>query len=552
MSQTESFEPSQELNNLIEKQTPHELVIGIVGAIGTDLQMVCDLLVESLRHVHYQSVVIRLAELLTDKDLKNILGDLDYKSESHRYKVLMDAGNKLRERTERGDALALLSIAAIKEFREKNGNGAVIPRQAYLLRSLKTTEEVRTLRNIYGPAFILFAAYSPEHKRIECLADKISKSEHEFQNPEAKPKATELVIRDSAELNNKWGQNVRDVFPMADFFVSADDRRECETRIIRIIELLFGKQSHSPTRDEYGMFHATGASFRSSSLQRQVGATITTNDGEVISLGMNEVPKPGGGFYWPDDDGDSRDFTLGKEINDEIKFRIVSEIINQLKEEDWLSSEKSMMRTEDLLAESLKIDGPIKGTQVMNLLEFGRCVHAEMAAIIDAARRGVNVSGSTLYVTTFPCHECARHIIAAGIQRVVYIEPYPKSMAKDLFVNSIMIENGPSDPNKRYIPFEPFIGVAPRRYMDLFIMATRKDSNGLAKPWKADIAMPNLGDYIAAAPVVVRWSENAILDIFQNQLNNADKSCKISRRVLKKVPPKKVPKLIRKSNHGTQ
>ena len=47
------------------------------------------------------------------------------------------------------------------------------------------------------------------------------------------------------------------------------------------------------------------------------------------------------------------------------------------------------------------------------LTEYGRAVHAEMDALLDAARRGVAVQGATLYVSTFPCHSCARHVIAA-------------------------------------------------------------------------------------------------------------------------------------------
>ncbi|MEJ7655371.1 MAG: deaminase [Chloroflexia bacterium] len=46
-------------------------------------------------------------------------------------------------------------------------------------------------------------------------------------------------------------------------------------------------------------------------------------------------------------------------------------------------------------------------------------MHAEMSALLDAGRRGVPVQGATLYTTTFPCHNCARHIVGAGIDRVV-------------------------------------------------------------------------------------------------------------------------------------
>jgi deoxycytidylate deaminase len=77
----------------------------------------------------------------------------------------------------------------------------------------------------------------------------------------------------------------------------------------------------------------------------------------------------------------------------------------------------------------------------MNVIEFGRAVHAEMAALMDSARRGVPVKNATLYCTTFPCHLCARHIVAAGIRRVVYIEPYPKSLAAQLYPDSIAVES---------------------------------------------------------------------------------------------------------------
>ena len=44
--------------------------------------------------------------------------------------------------------------------------------------------------------------------------------------------------------------------------------------------------------------------------------------------------------------------------------------------------------------------------------------HAEMEALLSCARSGVSTRGATLYSTTFPCHNCAKHIIAAGVARV--------------------------------------------------------------------------------------------------------------------------------------
>lgn len=59
--------------------------------------------------------------------------------------------------------------------------------------------------------------------------------------------------------------------------------------------------------------------------------------------------------------------------------------------------------------------------------------HAEQNAIIQAAKYGVNINGSTLYCTHQPCVICAKMIINAGISRVVYKEGYPDEFSLKLF-----------------------------------------------------------------------------------------------------------------------
>jgi dCMP deaminase len=71
-------------------------------------------------------------------------------------------------------------------------------------------------------------------------------------------------------------------------------------------------------------------------------------------------------------------------------------------------------------------------------------IHAEMNAIIWAARNGISIDGATIYVTLEPCSECAKNIVASGITRVVYLTPYDKNNSKEIleFVtqNSVKIE----------------------------------------------------------------------------------------------------------------
>ena len=65
--------------------------------------------------------------------------------------------------------------------------------------------------------------------------------------------------------------------------------------------------------------------------------------------------------------------------------------------------------------------------------EMCYAVHAEQNAIIQAAKLGVNIDGSTLYCTHQPCILCAKMIVNAGVVRVVYHSGYPDDFALDIF-----------------------------------------------------------------------------------------------------------------------
>lgn len=51
-------------------------------------------------------------------------------------------------------------------------------------------------------------------------------------------------------------------------------------------------------------------------------------------------------------------------------------------------------------------------------------IHAEMNAILKAAKSGNAVDGSTLYLSLSPCKNCCKLIVQSGIKRVVYLEEY--------------------------------------------------------------------------------------------------------------------------------
>ena len=149
---------------------------------------------------------------------------------------------------------------------------------------------------------------------FDYLARKIGLSHNSADPNRCREIAEHLVRRDENEVEDEHGQRVSDVFHEADFIVNTDLKEvSSETQIARFVDLVFGSNSISPTKSEYGVYAAKTASLRSIDLSRQVGAAIFSLAGEIITLGANEVPKADGGTYWCDDSQDNRDFCRGED-----------------------------------------------------------------------------------------------------------------------------------------------------------------------------------------------------------------------------------------------
>lgn len=181
------------------------------------------------------------------------------------------------------------------------------------------------------------------------------------------------------------------------------------------------------------------------------------------------------------------DFTLGHDSNEQRRRAVLLDLVLRLQRDGALASHLvSYDEIENFLFD--RNDNLISGSQLMDSLEYGRSVHAEMNAITDAARGGHAIKGCLLFSNTFPCHNCAKHIVAAGISEVIYNHPYPKSYAIELFADSIEInplhgvrtcidvETGRTDPEK--VIFRQFIGIVGPMYSKLFTKARWKKSRG--------------------------------------------------------------------------
>ncbi|MGD0831472.1 MAG: anti-phage dCTP deaminase [Terracidiphilus sp.] len=416
-----------------------ELIFGLTYAAGTDCKPVQECIERTLQTYGYKARVVRVSDLISNLT-DHLLRD---GSEIDRISSRMDAGNEGCRDSKRCDLWALAAIGKINSLRGTE-NQTAQERVAHIILSLKRPEEVSTLRKVYGPGFFLIGVFATEKERLDHLIEKNA----------PKMDAINLIKRDEDELSDPFGQKTSKTFQLADVFVqlrsSAYDKE-----LTRFLSLVFSNPYETPTQQENAMFLAYASSLRSGQLGRQVGAAITSKGGDVIAVGCNDVPRPGGGLYWPGTE-DRRDHIRGSDSNNAQIDKIVDSLLVRLG--DCVADEQ---------IETLRKD--FRGA--LDITEYGRAVHAEMDALITCARSGVSPAGGILYATTFPCHNCTRHIIAAGIQRVYYIEPYPKSKAEELHEDAIVVEEkslrqhrGP----RWKLPYTHFVGIGPRRYFDLF------------------------------------------------------------------------------------
>lgn len=465
-----------------------ELVVGIVGRIGVDTKAVVSAIQRELHALRYTSKNIKLTDYLLSKDFDF---QLDESPIDRRYGSRIDACNAIREKSGRADFFVTYAIQNIIEHRaaitEKPDVPA--PRTAYIVDQLKRPEEAEALRSVYGKQFVLISCHLPIDVRQGRLARLIAEGNASAPRADQwSSNAIELIDRDEKEARKPFGQRVSDVFPQADLIIEATSKHSMTPLLKRFFEALFGNFAVSPTREEFFQNVAYNVSLTSCDTARQVGAVIA-KDGDIVTTGFNEAPKSFGGTYWADEGLDARDVALGSDINTVRKRQMVAEIVQILR--DYGALKNKDLADHEIESEFLDRAGaPLKKSQIMDTLEYGRAVHAEMAALSGAARLGLQVGGGSLFCTTFPCHNCSKHIVTSGISSVRYLEPYAKSFASELYPDSIQIDQSVSDPNK--VQFKQFIGITPIRFRSLFSKSKIKDGKGAVVEWFPQEAQPVL------------------------------------------------------------
>ena len=358
------------------------IIIGLTGPFGSGCTYVAK---EYICEFGYK--YLSLSDILREEYRKK-----DNNDESIRNN-LQDFGNSLRE--EHGeDYLARKIIEKIEKDTTCN---------KWVIDSIRNTHEIDYFRKLSGK-FYLMSIWADKETRWERVKELYKNNQSVFERDDK---------RDSDE-KIEYGQQVSLCYQMSDVVVlnqrkiykGNQDYKDFKIIIKKYIDLFEENEHFEPNENETLMTMAYANSLRSSCSQRQVGALIIDDCGNVLSSGYNEVP--------------------------------VSE--RSCKQEYGQCYRKYLRSKFDCGIDSILTDGMEK-TKVKELfksnfkiLDYCRALHAEENAIVNIARIGVSfpMGRATLYTTTYPCNLCANKIAQVGIKRIVYFEPYPMEEAKKI------------------------------------------------------------------------------------------------------------------------
>lgn len=486
----DGIQRSAALTKEIDGRLSQELIFALVGPIGSGVSTAAKHIASVLSDEFGYKIfdIIKPSDIIKKESVRVSISVPDKKDLANYVQTMQDAGNKLREKFGT-NYLAEKIIEKIAMFRQNDGGyknvdrrKIMIPaRRAFIIDSLKNNEEIDLLKKVYGNIVVLVGVFAPDEIRSERL----------IHSGIPKEIVQNIISRDQNEVAT-FGQKTRKIFVNSYFFICNDQtEKEIRSSISRYLELIFDVGIRTPRRAEAVMYEAAASASKSACMSRQVGASIVSSEGELISVGWNDVPKFGGGLYdeddgavWDDDekkvfDKDNRCWKWKTKIchNETRRNSIIDNIIDQIKRSKIIKKNT----TENQIREI------ISGNGVDSLTEFSRSIHAEMAAILAVAREGRHsLVGSTMYVNTYPCHNCARHIVASGIRHVVYIQPYKKSLALDLHGDAIT-EN-PFTKGK--VLFRQYEGVAPSMFLSVFNPARDRKRDGKYDPQSPKVALP--------------------------------------------------------------
>lgn len=224
-----------------------------------------------------------------------------------------------------------------------------------------------------------------------------------------------------------WGQQVSDCVEVADY-VLVNDKPDTllpeaegqlkeslvpDLALMRAADIgpVTSELGRPPMLEEVHMATAYTQANQSQCLKRHVGAVIVDQDGFAISTGFNENPRPMTPCKIAYRGNCFKDMDMEEKLRQKGKVYCPScgNFVESL-EQPW-KCPRCGANIKLLLF-------PDRNMQVCT------AIHAEERAILSLGGRRLEKE-STLYTTTFPCFQCSRKVVDAGIGKVVYVEAYP-------------------------------------------------------------------------------------------------------------------------------
>ena len=387
-------------------------------------------------------------------------------------KQKQDEGDLLRK--EHGlSVLAEMCLDQIRKGQKKFDEQSVI-----LIDGIRNTGEVRCFRAF--PNFYLLSVHAPENVREgrlvgESATRELFKTSHDFKEADARDREEEIAN----------GQQVERCNDLADIIINNENELQDNTerknkffselvqKYILVMQGIRGDLpliDRSPSVNETLMTMAYCISKKSSCEKRKVGAVIAyikeydhlkekvkrpedNNKFQVISTGYNEVPlgtdpcKLGEYKKCYRDHLKEQLSTLykncpncGKPIPKTIKCPKCSRsnktgllyCSNSECKADLLTNYQCRGCKTKIFKSYL----PGSGKGAGKLLDMCRALHGEETAIIGLSGMSKPNNGKIiLYTTTFPCNLCANKIVAAGIDLVIFAEPYTMKESEEILKN---------------------------------------------------------------------------------------------------------------------
>jgi deoxycytidylate deaminase/dephospho-CoA kinase len=377
------------------------IVIGLTGPFGSGCSTLRKVLKEQFDFREF---------MISDDIRKEVKADSKFveKGKTGWRKALQEHGNKKRNGDEGYWVKKVLERIDTSSIGDKN----------IVIDGFRNVHEVEVIRSVY-PRFFLVAVYAEKKERWERVKKDYEGRYNEFEEDDQRDKLEEF----------EWGQSVQKCVDDADYaFYNNEQYFICDqgqdapalekiNRIMKtqaddFVPLMKGNSgiARNPKPEEVQIAAAYAQSNSSTCKKRHVGAVIVISRNSKdfpISMGFNENPPniktclEEGGCY-KDEDMASKLSAKKKiyclkcgKLYDSLTKPWICECGASFKE--WLHPNRNM--------------------------ELCTAIHAEERAILSLGNR--IVENGTLYVTTFPCFQCARLIIDSGINKVIFVEAYP-------------------------------------------------------------------------------------------------------------------------------